>query len=253
MILGAQLYTLRDYCKTTEDFAETLKRVADIGYKTVQISGVCPYDGAWLKGELDKNGLAAPVTHTAFKEIAEQPAETLQKHLDFGCHRIGLGSVPGSISDETYDGFVQAVTPALRYFAEHGAKFYYHNHWQEFVRSSVDGNYFIDKLCGEFSPDLLGIILDTYWVQFAGGDPIAWIRKLKGRVDCVHFKDMVCKNKEHRMMPVGAGNLNWDGIIQACADAETKYIFVEQDDCNGENPFDCMKQSYLYLKAKGLE
>ena len=32
MILGAQLYTLRDYCKTTEDFAETLKKVADIGY-----------------------------------------------------------------------------------------------------------------------------------------------------------------------------------------------------------------------------
>ena len=30
MEIGAQLYTVRDYAKTTEDFAETLKKIADI-------------------------------------------------------------------------------------------------------------------------------------------------------------------------------------------------------------------------------
>ncbi len=39
MILGAQFYTLRDHCKTLEDLSESLNRVADIGYRTVQISG----------------------------------------------------------------------------------------------------------------------------------------------------------------------------------------------------------------------
>ena len=57
MIVGAQRFTLRDYAKTTEDLSETLKKVADMGYRSVQLSGVCEYDAAWMKEELRKNGL----------------------------------------------------------------------------------------------------------------------------------------------------------------------------------------------------
>jgi sugar phosphate isomerase/epimerase len=56
MEIGAQLFTLRDYCKTLPDFAETLTKVADIGYKTVQVSGVCPYEPEWLAEQLKKTG-----------------------------------------------------------------------------------------------------------------------------------------------------------------------------------------------------
>ena len=38
--LGAQLYTLREYTKSEDDFAGTIKKVADIGYKYVQVSGI---------------------------------------------------------------------------------------------------------------------------------------------------------------------------------------------------------------------
>ena len=31
MLIGAQLFTLRDFCKTTQDLDETLKKVADMG------------------------------------------------------------------------------------------------------------------------------------------------------------------------------------------------------------------------------
>ena len=52
MEIGAQFFTLRDFCKDTASFAETLKKVADIGYKTVQISGTCQYDPKWLQEQL---------------------------------------------------------------------------------------------------------------------------------------------------------------------------------------------------------
>ena len=252
MIIGAQLYTLRDFCKTTEDFSETLKKVANIGYKTVQVSGVCPYDGAWLKEELDKNGLTAPITHTAPAQIKEDPAAVLKNHRAFGSHRIGIGSCPGGISDSTYAGFVADFRPIADYFAENGAKFYYHNHYQEFVRSA-DGKRFIEKLCEDFPADKLGFILDTYWVQFAGGDPAEWLSCLRGRVDCIHFKDMTYLNKTHCMVPIGEGNLNWTRIIRTAEEMGTEYAFVEQDNCNGEDPFDCMKRSYEFLKAQGLD
>lgn len=40
MVLGAQMYTVRDFTKTPDDFARTMERIAKIGYKYVQVSGI---------------------------------------------------------------------------------------------------------------------------------------------------------------------------------------------------------------------
>ena len=55
------------------------------------------------------------------------------------------------------------------------------------------------------------------------------------------------------MAVVGEGNMNFDGIIKASVDNGVEYALVEQDNCYGEDPFDCLKRSYEYLKAQGLE
>ena len=36
MLLGAQMYTVRDYTKDLNSFSETLKKIAAIGYTDVQ-------------------------------------------------------------------------------------------------------------------------------------------------------------------------------------------------------------------------
>ena len=43
-IPGAQLYTVREFTQTIEDVAETLKKVARIGYTAIQISAFGPVD-----------------------------------------------------------------------------------------------------------------------------------------------------------------------------------------------------------------
>ena len=63
MIIGAQLYGLRDFTKTLDDFKETLKKVADIGYTSVQVSGTCAYEGEWLAEALKEAGLTCDLTH----------------------------------------------------------------------------------------------------------------------------------------------------------------------------------------------
>lgn len=40
--VAAQLFTVRDYCKNDADIAVTLKKISDIGYREVQVSGVTP-------------------------------------------------------------------------------------------------------------------------------------------------------------------------------------------------------------------
>ena len=53
---------------------------------------------------------------------------------------------------------------------------------------------------------------------------------------------------EIRMAPVGKGNLAWHKILPALRTAGTQWGIVEQDDCYGEDPFECLRQSLQYLQ-----
>ena len=80
MRVGAQLYTLREYCKTLDDFALTLRRVADMGYSIVQVSGSCAFEADWLKKELDRNGLQCVLTHTPAPRILGEIQKVCEEH-----------------------------------------------------------------------------------------------------------------------------------------------------------------------------
>ena len=88
MNIGAQFYTIRDFCKDTDSFAETLKRVADIGYKYVQISGTCDYDALWLKENLEKNGLKCVVTHIWEGHLTADTDKIIENHKIFDCKTV---------------------------------------------------------------------------------------------------------------------------------------------------------------------
>ena len=65
MKTGAQLYTIKSYTQNVKDFACSMKKIAEMGYKTVQISAV----GKDLKPEqireiCDANGLEIALTHS---------------------------------------------------------------------------------------------------------------------------------------------------------------------------------------------
>ena len=252
MKLGAQLYTVREFTQTTDALAETLAKVADIGYTSVQVSGTGPYEPAWLKEQLQKNGLVCPVTHTNPDRIADETAAVVEEHNIFGCPVVGIGSAPGGFENGFSDlaAFTRRFLPAAKILQEKGCVLGYHNHHFEFIKEN--GMTLLEKMAADFPPELLTFILDTYWVQYSGGDPAAFIKKMSGRVQCVHLKDLAIVNREQRMAVVGEGNINFDAVFSACEGAGTQYLLVEQDDCYGEDPFACLKRSYEYLKAQGL-
>ncbi len=255
MIIGAQLYTLRDYCKTTADLAETLKRVADMGITTVQLSGVCAYDPTWMAEQLKECGLTADITHFDFNRITKTPEETLKFHQTMNCRYIGIGIMPGEYGKpftmEKLNAFTDVIRPAVECFAGGGNKFMYHTHHVEYAM--VEGKTVLEHLCDAFTPEQLGITLDVWWAQFNGEDPIKWLYALRGRTDCVHFKDMSHnENADMIMVPNGEGIMNYDGIIRACIDTGVKFGYIEQDNCNGQDPFDCVKRSYDFFRSRGL-
>ena len=54
------------------------------------------------------------------------------------------------------------------------------------------------------------------------------------------------------MAVVGEGNINFDQVFMAAEKAGTKYMLVEQDECYGEDPFECLTRSYKNMKAMGF-
>ena len=252
MELGAQFYTLRDFCKTPEGLAESLKRVAEIGYRTVQISGTCAYEAQWLDEQLRANGLRCVITHFAPDRIRDDTDGTVAFHRVFGCRYIGIGCIPGGLEQqEDYDRFLAQFRPAGARIAQLGGRMMYHNHQREFMKSD-DGRLYLERMAEDFLPQELGFTLDTYWVQYGGGDSAQWLERLRGRVPCIHLKDMACAAGQPRMAPVGEGNINFDRVFQAAEKAGTEYMLVEQDDCCGEDPFGCLRRSYEFLASRGF-
>ena len=249
MEIGAQFYTVRSMTQTTEGLAETLKKVTDIGYRTVQLSATCPYDAEWMKEQLNKNGLRCVLTHTPVPRLTGELDRVIAEHSVYGCDYIGLGWY--SFDEEkgdTYEKFLDTFAPVAQKISGSGKLFMYHNHDQEFKK--IGSKLVIEKLMEDFSPAEMGFTLDTFWVQAGGGDPAQWLEKLSGRIPCIHLKDYAYGRK---MAVVGEGNINFDRVFEKAAAGGTRYMLVEQDDCNGEDPIACLRRSYAFLKSRGFE
>jgi sugar phosphate isomerase/epimerase len=250
MQIGAQFFTVRNQCQTLEDFALTLRKVADIGYKTVQISGTCPYDAEWLKAQLAANDLKCVLTHIPVPRLVGETSQVIAEHHTFGCEHIGLGWFPFNEAkeDESYAHFLHTFMPVAQQIHEGGRYFMYHNHDQEFKK--INGKTILRQMAQDFAPEEMGFTLDTYWIQKGGADPAQYVQEFAGRIPCIHLKDYAFGGD---MAVVGEGNINFDRVLAAAEKSGTEYLLVEQDHCYGEDPFDCLQRSYQNLRAMGLK
>ena len=249
MQIGAQFYTVRNQCQTLDDFALTLRKVADIGYKAVQISGTCPYEAQWLREQLDANGLRCVLTHIPVPRLTGELEQVIADHHVFGCENIGLGWYAFNETD-TYEAFMATYPAIARKIREGGRYFMYHNHDQEFKRTPDGRQIILERLAEAIPAADMGFTLDTFWVQAGGGDPAQWIANLAGRVPVIHLKDYAYGRK---MAVIGEGNINFDRVFAKAEESGTQFMLVEQDDCNGEDPIECLRRSYQYLTSCGFE
>jgi len=251
-VLGAQLYTLRDFCKTPPEIAETLKKVAKIGYTAVQISGLGAVDPKDLARMLEDAGLVAAATHVGWERLRGDIDRLIADHKLWKCKHPAIAGLPEEYySAEGVKRFVDEVPSVAERLAREGMDVSYHNHHHEFIR--YDGKTWLARLYEQASPKHVKAELDTYWVQAGGGDPAAWVKKCAGREPLIHLKDMaIGPNRDQRTVEVGEGNLNWPAILREARDGGVEWYLVEQDNTYGRDPFESLAISYRNLKALGL-
>jgi sugar phosphate isomerase/epimerase len=253
-----------------------MKRVSEIGYKSIEISQVdtSPENIEALQKACQDFDMEI-ASMSASLEPQQEGAESLVtdfdkivadcKAVDTDLLRIGMLPLNYMSSLEKVKEFCAKANEYALKLKDEGIKLYYHNHHIEFVK--YDGKYLLDIIAEE-APDL-GFELDIHWIQRGGANPVEILNRYKGRVDLVHLKD-------YRVNPIpqeaidglfkgemdqfgeyfynnvefaelGQGSLDLPTIIQAALDAGTRYLLVEQDDTYGRDPFDSLADSYQWL------
>jgi len=260
MKIGVQGYTIRNFCTDENSIADSLKKVKEMGFNSLQVSGFAAIPAEKLRAMCDENGLQIVCTHSNPDRILNDTDNLINEHKIMGCNHIGIGIMPQKYrwSLEGMRAFIDDYSSAADKIADAGMKFHYHNHGSEFQKF---GSQTMLEIMAEITdPAKWGFIFDTYWSQIGGCCPAQMMYKLAGRIDICHLKDLrytytpeaECDFAQ-RFAPVGSGSIAWDEVLEACEKTGIKYAEIEQDDCYGANPFDELKSSYEYLKNKNCE
>lgn len=249
-VIGAQLYTLRDFLKTPEDIRSTFARVRQMGYEAVQCSALGPIEPAQLKQTADDNNLKIVATHISFDAIRDEAQRVIDEHNLWGCRHVAIGGMPAEYrSEDGFHRFAVEASEAARPLIDAGLTFSYHNHSFELER--FDGRTGLEILAAESDPATFSFEVDTYWIQHGGGNPVTWLQRLQDRMHIVHFKDLAMNGSEQLFAEVGEGNLEWLPIIEACKAAGIDWYLIEQDRCQ-QDPFDALALSLKNLRGFGL-
>ena len=189
--IAAQLFTIRDFTKTREDFAASMAKIRDIGYQAVQVSQIGDIADADVKRICDDNGLTICNTHASVDDLLREARCGDRAAPAMGRASCGDRGHAAGISRER--SWIPALSPNRQWHrraaACAGLTFSYHNHSFEFLRFGARSG--LELIFDETDPRYVQAELDTYWIQHGGADPVVWIERMQDRMPVVHLKDMV--------------------------------------------------------------
>jgi len=263
--IGLQLYTIRD--QMAADVQGTLKQVAGMGYKYMELAGYSDgkfygYEPAEFKKIVEDLGMIVLSSHTQV-EAAGITSENAKKMADDHA-KLGVKfCVQPWVVEEarttvaSYQKMVADWNLVGKIMKESGIQFAYHNHNFEF--GTVEGKVpYFDVLMAELDKDMVTLELDMFWASKAGQNPVELIKKYPGRFQLFHMKDMFTNQPpffdvtKDDIAPVGAGVIDFKAILEARDIAGMKYFIVEQDQSRENRIMEDIKTSITNLKTKIL-
>lgn len=247
--ISVQLYTVRE--PAGKDFPGTLREVARIGYRSVELAGYGNLKtAAEAKKALDNAGLSVAGAHAPIEALEKDIARVMDENETLGSKLIICPWMPEARRKDAagWKSAAKALNQIGRACHERGIDFAYHNHSFEYQK--FDGKTGLDILFDNTEPHLVKAEIDVYWVKHGGEDPVARINRLGDRVIALHLKDMA-SGDDRKFAEVGTGILDFKAILDAAQKHGVRYGAVEQDNTYGTDPLVAIKTSYDNLKKLG--
>lgn len=244
--LALQLYTVREAC--ARDFLGTLREVAAIGYRAVELAGLHDHPPAHVRAALDEHGLQAVAAHISLERFERELDAVVAELQTLGC---AYAVVPWAPEARRTDEGARELALLLNIWGRElraaGLRLAYHHHDFEF--RPLGPTTMWELLVAGTDPALVELELDVYWVRRAGHDPVALLGRLGGRVPLIHLKDLAADGRSDA--PAGAGTLDWDVILPAAAAAGAQWYIAEQD--HPHDPLADSRRAYELMAARGAQ
>jgi sugar phosphate isomerase/epimerase len=260
--IGLQIYSLGK--EFTSDVPNGLKKVAQIGYSTMEAAG---YNDGKLYGlemaEFKKMADAAGVKVTGshvnppvrkyskenMGEIADFWKKTVDAHLKCSVKTVVQPGMPSIESNDDAAIVCEVFNKAGEIAKNAGIKWGYHNHSGEFQKAvkeedkgkrGVQGDVIYDLLLKGTDPKLVFFEMDVYWTVMGQNDPLDYFEKYAGRFPILHIKDRSILGK--------SGMMNFENIFTKAYQNGLDEFYVELEGIRqGMTQFEGVKLCFDYL------
>ncbi|WP_156252234.1 sugar phosphate isomerase/epimerase family protein [Pseudactinotalea terrae] len=275
--IGAQGFTLRTRFAEL-GITETLRRVAAIGYRSIEISALAmtPENVAEIAAASREHGVAvdatsAPLTADDGHSLTQDAQGVADAAVQLGSRFVRIGMFPTAAYEnaDTLRAAARQANEAAPVLADKGVTLCFHNHAIEFAR--VGGDRVLDVILD--TAPLVQLELDVHWIHRGGLDPVKTLRHYGDRVALVHLKDyrLALPNAEAyealragdpgpvrealfgvQFAEVGEGTLDMEQIVRTAVEIDAPHAFVEQDATYGVDEFDALALSHRHLVELGF-
>lgn len=245
--VAVQMYTLRDYGTTEEQF----QFAADSGFRYVETVGTHDLSADEMNALLEETGLQVVSTHVDLGTLRSDLQGVISFNEAVGNRNVVMPYLSEDDRPTSARGWAELGTELGEIGAqlqEAGMQLAYHNH--DFEMEEVDGALVIDHLLNAADPANLMWQADVAWIDRGGQDPAELLSAHAGRVVSVHAKDNYPEGEgedEGGFATVGGGRLDWGAVLPAAAEAGVQYYIVEHD---SPTDYGTIADSYRFLAAE---
>jgi sugar phosphate isomerase/epimerase len=246
MPIGCQTYPVRE--ALGKDVPGTLKQLASIGYKMIELcsppgyerSGYAPlmkYKASELKQVIKDAGLGCESCHYNFGELKSNLDERIAFAKELGLKQMILAST-GLRREATLSDWAKAcdeLNQVGEKTAKAGLQTGFHNHAGEFEK--IDGVLIYDHMMSKLDPKLVRMQFQVSVINM-GYEAATYMEKYAGRFVSLHLQDW--SDAEKKQVPVGKGKVEWAKLFAAAKKGGVRNYFVEL-------PMEQLGPSYEYL------
>ena len=246
MPVGFQVFPVRE--ALAKDFAGTLKEMAAIGYKGVEMcsppgyvsSGFGPLtkmSAAEMKQIIGASGLKCDSCHYGFKEMKENLDERITFAKGLGlkqmiCSSFGL---PKAATLDDWKKACDELNVVGEKTQKAGLQCGFHNHHGEFAE--LGGVLIYDELMRRLDAKLVKMQFQVAVVSI-GFEAATYMTKYPGRILSLHLADWSATEK--KTVATGKGAVDWKKLFGAAKTGGVKNYYMEMS-------MDLMRESYPYL------
>lgn len=240
--IALQLYTMRK--ELAENVRGTLRKVANCGYRSVEIAGYVGKTQEEFYQMLQDEGLRAVSNHVGWQRLEQDLAGVIREAEMFSVPTIVLPSLPPEyrIGEERYSAAAQVMNRWGTEIRRAGLEFLYHNHAFEFEALPRQRSGF-DVLLEQTDRAAVGFEVDIYWVSKAHRNALQLLKELGDDAPMLHVKD-IGPLPDEKDLPVGDGLMHWPELLAA---GSPRYFIVEQDHVWSDDVFQDIQTSWTNL------